>query len=269
MSNHENSSLVDRQLLINFRMDPAIVRQFLPVGVEPRVIHGFAIGGICVVRLNKRKLGPLIRIRESENVAHRFAICPPAATSHESQASSCVYVCRAHTSSRWNSFLGNRILAGRYHRANIDVEESPEVIRVKMTSRDKSSQLSFSGVTGCGHPMESIFSSIGEALRFLEQCSIRRAIESRSSGSNGISHRVSWKQLVPLRTQGLETSFFYDESRFPAGSIEFDSAFILRSREHVIESKTQPIESAATLKPAVETGPAMIDESTLPTGVAV
>ncbi len=42
---------IDRRILANYRIDPIVMKELLPQPFRPKVINGFAIGGICLIRL--------------------------------------------------------------------------------------------------------------------------------------------------------------------------------------------------------------------------
>jgi len=39
--------ILDRRILINFRLDADVLGDVLPAPFEPRTVDGYAIGGIC------------------------------------------------------------------------------------------------------------------------------------------------------------------------------------------------------------------------------
>ena len=43
--------LIDRRILINYRVAPEVVKKILPAPFEPLVFNGFTIVGICLIRL--------------------------------------------------------------------------------------------------------------------------------------------------------------------------------------------------------------------------
>lgn len=47
------SSVIERRLLVNYRADPAIVASLLPAPFRPQQIGGWAVAGICLIRLGQ------------------------------------------------------------------------------------------------------------------------------------------------------------------------------------------------------------------------
>ena len=68
--------VIRRRLLVNFRVDPAVIQQYLPPPFRPKLQEGHAIAGVCLIRLEDiRPHGvPQILGLSSENAAHRVAL---------------------------------------------------------------------------------------------------------------------------------------------------------------------------------------------------
>lgn len=45
------NGIIDRRILINYRVDPEIVKNILPDGFSPLIVNGYASAGICILRL--------------------------------------------------------------------------------------------------------------------------------------------------------------------------------------------------------------------------
>ena len=67
---------IGRRILVNYRIDPDALSGLLPDPFEPRTVDGYAIGGVCCIRLvNVRPKGiPESLGVASENAAHRFGV---------------------------------------------------------------------------------------------------------------------------------------------------------------------------------------------------
>jgi hypothetical protein len=68
--------VIRRRLLVNFRVDPAVVAALLPAPFRPKRHDGWAVAGICLIRLEEiRPKGfPRLAGLSSENAAHRIAV---------------------------------------------------------------------------------------------------------------------------------------------------------------------------------------------------
>ena len=67
---------IDRRILANYRIDPEILRSILPNPFRPRIVGGFGMGGICLIRLKsvRPRFFPFPWGIGSENAAHRFSV---------------------------------------------------------------------------------------------------------------------------------------------------------------------------------------------------
>jgi hypothetical protein len=67
---------IRRRILANFRVDPQAMQTQLPARFRPKLHDGFAVAGICMIRLDhiRPKLMPEIVGISSENAAHRVAV---------------------------------------------------------------------------------------------------------------------------------------------------------------------------------------------------
>ena len=68
--------VIDRRILANFSVDPDVLQQALPAPFRPKLVHGWGVAGICLIRL--RDIRPRFVPRwlgiSSENAAHRIAV---------------------------------------------------------------------------------------------------------------------------------------------------------------------------------------------------
>lgn len=47
--------LIDRRILVNYRVDPEALKRILPPQFRPKTIKGVGIAGICLIRLKDIK----------------------------------------------------------------------------------------------------------------------------------------------------------------------------------------------------------------------
>jgi len=50
------SSVIERRLLVNYRVDPEVAASLLPAPLRPQLVNGWAVAGVCLIRL--RRLRP-------------------------------------------------------------------------------------------------------------------------------------------------------------------------------------------------------------------
>ena len=67
---------IERRLLINYRIDPEVAERHIPAPFRPLVVSGWAVGGVCLIRLGHLRPAHLPGAvgLTTENAAHRFAV---------------------------------------------------------------------------------------------------------------------------------------------------------------------------------------------------
>src|SRR3982751_610618 len=126
--------VIDRRILVNYRCAPDALRPLLPAPFRPKLVNGWGMGGICLIRLRHvRPRGfPAALGVSSENAAHRIAVEWDDAGGVVREG---VYIPRRDSSSQLNHLLGGRLFPGVHHHAKFDVNESDGGgLRVRVTS---------------------------------------------------------------------------------------------------------------------------------------
>ena len=220
--------VIDRRILVNYRIDPEVLRTMLPEPFRPQLVRGFGIGGICLIRLKHirpRRFPAALGI-SSENAAHRIAV----EWNEDGQTRTGVYIPRRDTSSRLNTFLGGRLFPGVHHHATFEVQEDDERCTIRMRSDDGIARIDVKGGCCDNLPETSIFSSLNEASVFFEGGSLGYSATSRAGEYQGLELRSFNWQVRPLAIDRVKSSFF--ENNFPADSVELDCALLMRQIEH-------------------------------------
>jgi hypothetical protein len=114
--------IIDRRILANYRIDPAAMRRFLPAPFRPKLVDGYSIAGVCLIRLKniRPRFVPFQWGIRSENAAHRIAVEWGNGADQEEG----VYIPRRDTSSWSNVFAGGTVFPGVHHHATFTVAES-------------------------------------------------------------------------------------------------------------------------------------------------
>src|SRR5690242_8636498 len=116
-------SVVERRLLVNYRVDAEYAVRQLPPGFRPQLVNGYAVAGICLLRVGQVRpsvLGFGDWGLCSENAAHRYAVewdSPSGPTTG-------VYIARRDSGSVLNVLAGGRVFPGAHGRATFDVTET-------------------------------------------------------------------------------------------------------------------------------------------------
>ena len=68
--------IIRRRILANFRVEPQVMQRQLPSRFRPKLQAGFAVAGICLIRLEhiRPRFVPESVGLNSENAAHRVAV---------------------------------------------------------------------------------------------------------------------------------------------------------------------------------------------------
>lgn len=223
--------LIRRRLLVNFRVDAEVMQRFLPGPFRPKLHRGYAIAGICLIRLEQIRpawLPGFVGIA-SENAAHRIAVLwdDPSGETREG-----VFIPRRDTSSLLNHLAGGRIFPGEHRLADFDVSDEGARIVLSIRTRDQSMTVKLRGHETDALPESSCFISIAESSAFFEGGSVGYSTTRDCCRLDGIRLQTDGWHVRPLAVEDVQSSFFADEAVFPAGSIKFDHALVMRDVNH-------------------------------------
>lgn len=217
-------------MLINFRVDAETIRPLLPSPFRPKLVRGFAMAGICLIRLRgiRPRFLPAFAGIRSENAAHRIAV----EWNDDHGRREGVFVVRRDSSSRLNSWLGGRLFPGVQHHAAFQVKEGEGRYSLAMKSDDGSARVGVEARETSRWPKESIFSTLGAASSFFEGGSVGYSPGAARSTFDGLELKTNRWAVEPLEVTTVESSFFEDDRRFPKGSAVFDCALLMRRVAH-------------------------------------
>jgi uncharacterized protein DUF2071 len=222
--------VIGRRLLVNFRVEPEVVQRQLPAPFRPKLHDGHAVAGICLIRLeNIRPLRfPRMLGLSSENAAHRIAVVwNDEAGSHEG-----VYIPRRDTGSLMNHLAGGRVFPGEHHRASFRVEETGDRVALAMSSADGRVQVDVAGRIAEQLPATSIFRTLDAASQFFEPGSVGYSATASGKRLDGVVLKTHAWNVAPLAMERVSSTYFEDRTSFPAGTITFDCALIMRNIAH-------------------------------------
>lgn len=222
--------VIRRRILANFRVDPEVMQRQLPARFTPKLHDGFAVAGICLIRLEhiRPKFVPLNVGLNSENAAHRVAVL----WEEEGQKREGVFISRRDTNSELNYLMGGRVFPGEHHQASFSVQESASEISLSMQSADATVAVEVEGKIAQQLPSTSIFSSLNEASAFFESGSLGYSVTHDVDRLDGLRLDTKQWKVEPLEVANVYSSYFSDERIFPMTSIQFDHALIMRNVEH-------------------------------------
>jgi hypothetical protein len=225
------NGIIQRRMLVNFRASPEVVQALLPAPFRPQLHRGYAIVGVCLIRLARmRPAGaPGFFGLSSENAAHRIAVEWTDESGEQKQG---VYVPRRDTNSWINTTVGGRLFPGEQNRAEFRVTDEAGRIDFDMLSCDGSVSIRLRAVEHNTFPADSCFRSLEESSRFFEGGSLGYSVTRRPGEYDGLRLLTDDWRVRPLHVDEVASSFFSDRTRFPAGSIEFDHALLMRNVAH-------------------------------------
>jgi hypothetical protein len=227
---------IARRILLNYRVEADALRRVLPPPFEPRLHAGVGIAGVCMIRfegLRPRGLPPILGLA-SENAAHRIAVTwPDGGAIREG-----VFIPRRDTGSGLNHRLGGRLFPGIFARRRFEVRETSSTLDVRVTRPDGVAEIVFRGSV-CEEPTAgSAFRSLAEAASFLASGSRGYSATRQPGRYQGMELRCDDWTVQPVAVDDARVRFFDDRARFPEGSIQLDSALLMRGVAH--EWRSQP-----------------------------
>lgn len=222
--------LIDHRILVNYRIQPGALAALLPEPFRPQLVGGMGMAGICLIRLAevRPRCVPKWLGLESENAAHRIAVeWEVDGRPHEG-----VYIPRRDTSSRLNLLAGGRVFPGYQHHAEFKIREDVGRYRIAIKSDDGLTQLAIDARIADRLAPRSVFGSLDEASAFFHHGGVGYSATPSSGVFDCLELKSKTWSVEPLEIAHAASSFFDDSRRFPPGSVEFDSALLMRRIEH-------------------------------------
>jgi hypothetical protein len=227
--------VIDRRILVNFRVDPKVLARLLPQPFLPKLVNGVGLAGVCLIRLKDvrpRGLPPRLGL-SSENAAHRVAV----EWEQNGELREGVFIPRRDTSSWLNTLAGGRLFPGSHHHATFRVQEQGDRYRVVLDSDDCRTHVLVEGHVCPALPATSAFGSLREASDFFARGSLGYSVTRTPGTFDGLELRSFAWHVQPLAVERVESSFFEDWTLFPPGSIALDSALVMRGIDHEWQQK--------------------------------
>ncbi len=226
------NGLIRRRLLLNYRLDPDVATAQLPAPFRPKRIAGFAIAGVCLIRLEEIRPArmPAILGISSENAAFRYAV---EWENEVGETCERVFIPRRDTGSRINALSGGRIFPGVHHFSRFRVQDRNGRIAIRIDTKGEDSPIiDVEAVETDSFPRDSAFSSLEAASRFFETGCLGYSARPCGAKLDGLRLEVmNWK-VKPVKVIRLTSAYFEELERFPTGSIAFDHALLMRRCEH-------------------------------------
>ena len=222
--------IIARRVLLNFRADPTVVARNVPAPLEVLTRHGAAVVGVCLIRLERLRPKGLPEIvgLSSENMAHRVAIRYPTAEGMRDG----VFIWRRETDLALVTLLGGRLFPGAHQCAKFAVNEAGERLAIVVRTVKGQADVSFKSHLMTPWRPSPLFASFDEAQTFFQRGDCGFSCSLRRDELEGIQLQTLCWQMESLEVEQVKASFFADTARFPGGSVEFDSALLMRGVPH-------------------------------------
>ena len=229
--------VIGRRILVNYRVDPDRLSRVLPEPFRPKLVDGWGMAGICLIRLRevRPRAFPAAVGVSSENAAHRIAV----EWEEQGEAREGVFIHRRDTSSHFNTLAGGRLFPGVHHHATFRSTEGDGRYEVVMESDDGVTSVAVRGTLVEALPASSVFRSVADASGFFERGAVGYS-PGRGGRLDGLELRTADWGVRPLDVESVRSSFFDDRSRFPAGTVQFDCALVMRDVPHEWHSRQAP-----------------------------
>ncbi|MFI1235831.1 DUF2071 domain-containing protein [Nocardia salmonicida] len=220
------SSVIERRLLVNYRVDPEIAASMMPPTMRPQLVNGWAVAGICLIRLGQFRPSGLpgwVGLR-TENAAHRIAVEWDGPRGH----SAGVYIARRDSNSLINVLAGGRLFPGEHNSARFDVRETAEDLHVAYRTRDETISVDVDVRTAERFQGSELFADLAQASEFFKQGSAGFSATRGGQRLDGLELRTDAWQVEPVDIRSVRSTIFDDPDRFPPGSAELDCALLMR-----------------------------------------
>lgn len=226
--------VIRRRILVNFRVDPEVMRPLVPETFQIEIVDGFAMAGICLIRLEGVRPShvPAITGLASENVAYRVA----GFWERDGQRCHGVFIPRRDTSSTLQQRLGGRVFPGEYHHGLFEVSDEGSSLAITCQSDDGGGDVRLLAREASRFPRDSVLGSLEEASAFFERGAVGYSATKKAEHLDGVLLTTADWSVSPLEVELVESTFFDDPRRFPRGSAVLDNALIMRNVPHTWRS---------------------------------
>jgi uncharacterized protein YqjF (DUF2071 family) len=219
------TGVIDRRLLVNYRVDPAAIGPLVPAPLRPLLVDGVAVAGICLLRLAELRPAPLpaaVGLR-SENVAHRIAVEWDA----DDGVRTGVFIPRRDSASAVNVAVGGRLFPGPHGHADFDVDESAGRLRVGFAVRDGGASAEVEATVTPELTGSRLFADLAAASRFFQAGSVGWSSRRHDSRLDGLELRTPAWSIEATRPERVR-SWFFEGGAVPTAAAELDSVLLMR-----------------------------------------
>lgn len=223
------AATVERRLLLNYRVDPAVVAPLLPAPLRPRLAGGAAVAGICLIRLGDLRpagLPAAVGVR-TENAAHRIAVTWDGPAGGPPRTG--VYIPQRQSASRLTVALGGRLFPGRHERARFTVRDGDGAgeLRVAFATAGGTA-VDVTVAETDDWPASALFGGLAEASEFFRGGGAGFSATRDPRRLDGLDLRTAGWAVRPAVVTRATSTFYDDPALFPPGSARLDVALVMR-----------------------------------------
>lgn len=220
------SGVIERRLLVNYRVDPEVAASLLPAPLRPQLVNGWAVAGICLIRLGRLRPSwvPGWAGMRTENAAHRIAVEWDGTGGRQSG----VYIPRRDSDSVATVLAGGRLFPGEHHYASFDVRETARDLHVGFASTDGAAHVSIDIRVAQRLQGSALFAGLRQASDFFRHGSAGFSATRDGGRLDGLELRAERWAVEPAEVRAVRSSFFDDARQFPPGSATLDCALLMR-----------------------------------------
>jgi uncharacterized protein YqjF (DUF2071 family) len=219
------AGIIDRRLLVNYRVDPDAARQLVPEPLRPQLMQGSAVAGICLLRLDSLRpagMPAAIGLR-SENAAHRIAVEWDA----DDGVRTGVFIPRRDTSSPVNAAVGGRLFPGPHGRAAFRSDETSGRLHAAFTERDGLAAADVRVRVADELHDSGLFADLDAASRFFRSGSLGWSSRRHDDRLDGLELRTSAWSMEATEIDAV-SSWFFEGGAVPASAAQLDSVLLMR-----------------------------------------
>jgi hypothetical protein len=222
------AAMVERRLLVNYRVAPDLIASMLPAPFRPRLAAGAAVVGICLIRLGElRPAGlPAAAGIRTENSAYRIAVkwdTPADGTTHVG-----VFIPARHSASRLTAALGGRLFPGVHQHARFCVDETDHDLHLAFTADNTPDTLHVTARLTDNWPGSALFTDLNDASQFFRDGTAGYSTTRDPQRLDGVELRTTTWQVRPAEVTAIASTFFDDPRTFPPGTAHLDIALVMR-----------------------------------------
>lgn len=213
--------VIERRLLITYRVDPAIARSLLPPGLRPQLVDGSAVGGICMIRLGNLRpqwMPPRIAWR-FENAAHRVAVEWDGPDGTRTG----VYIPERHSASWIPVAVGGRLFPGVHHHAHFATQETPDRISLRLTAPRTAVA---ADVQITDNWSSSLFPTLEDASEFFRHGNVGWSPTRNGKALEGLRLDARGWHVTPAVALHVASSYF---DGMPRGGAHLDNVLVMRN----------------------------------------